>query len=257
MTRTYYNTMIWAILTIFAVAGLCSCESGLFGEPGNGVSMTQEIEVGDFDRISIPSFVDVYYTQNLDQQCVTLTCDENLTEYYRIQVRDGELIVDCKRSFYNKIDTYVTVCSPVLNGVKLSGSGDLYIDEALTAEDDFTIEINGSGDADIAGITARSVTTSLSGSGDVGIEQFEAESAMFRSSGSGDIEVDNLTAESIKVATTGSGDCILKCKESGTLDIQISGSGDITVSGTARAIVNISTTGSGDFNMNRLSLSGK
>ena len=225
------------ILAIAATLGLCACEAGLFGEIGNGISMTQEIEVGDFDRISIPSFVDVYYTQTTDQQSVSLTCDENLTEYYKIHVRDGELIVDCKRSFYNNIDTYVTVCSPVLNGVKLSGSGDLYIDEALTAEDIFTLEVNGSGDADIAGIMA--------------------ESAMFKSSGSGDIEVDNLTAESIKVATTGSGDCILKCKDAGTLDIHISGSGDITVSGTARAIVNISTTGSGDFNMNRLTLSGK
>jgi hypothetical protein len=245
------------ILAIASILGLSACEAGLFGEVGNGVSMTQEIEVGDFDRISIPSFVDVYYTQTSDQQSVSLTCDENLTEYYKIHVRDGELIVDCKRSFYNKIDTYVTVCSPVLNGVKLSGSGDLYIDEAVKAEDIFTLEVNGSGDADIAGITAGSVTTSLSGSGDVEIEKIEAESATFRSSGSGDIEVDNLTAESINVATTGSGDCTLRCKDSGTLNIQLSGSGDITVSGTARAIVNISTTGSGDFNMNRLTLSGK
>ena len=97
------------ILAIAAILGLSACEAGLYGELGNGVSMTQEIEVGDFDRISIPSFVDVYYTQSSEQQSVSLTCDENLTEYYKIQVRDGELIVDCRRSFYNKIDTYVTV----------------------------------------------------------------------------------------------------------------------------------------------------
>lgn len=243
-------------LALIAIIGLCSCESGLFGEVGNGVSMTQEIEVGDFDRISIPSFVDVYYTQTSGEQSVTLTCDENLFKHYKIEVRDGKLVADCENFCRNKIDTYLTVCSTVLNEVKLSGSGDLYINEALTAEDIFTLEVNGSGDADIAGITARSVRTSLSGSGDVEIEKIEAESATFRSSGSGDLEVDNLTAESIKVATTGSGDCTLRCKDSGTLDIQISGSGDITVSGTARAIVNISTTGSGDFNMFGLTLSG-
>ena len=245
------------ILAIAVTLGLCACKSGLFGEVGNGVSMTQEIEVGDFDRISIPDFVDVYYTQSSDQQCVTLTCDENLFEYYHIEVKDGELIVYCKGSFYNKIDTYLTVCSSSLKGVKLSGSGDLYIEEALTTEDDFTIETSGSGDVDIASMTASSTIVSLSGSGDVEIEKIEAESATFRSSGSGDIEVDNLTAESIKVATTGSGDCTLRCKDSGTLDIQISGSGDITASGTARAIVNISTAGSGEFNMSGLTLSGK
>ena len=119
------------ILAIAATLGLCACETGLFGEIGNGVSITQEIEVGDFDRISIPDFVDVYYTQGADQQCVTLTCDENLFEYYHIEVKDEELIVYCKGSFYNKIDTYLTVCSSSLKGVKLSGSGDLYIEEAL------------------------------------------------------------------------------------------------------------------------------
>ena len=245
------------ILAIAVTLGLCACEAGLFGEVGNGVSMTQEIEVGDFDRISIPDFVDVYYTQDSDQQCVTLTCDENLFEYYHIEVKDGELIVYCKRSFYNKIDTYLTVCSSSLKGVKLSGSGDLYIEEALTTEDDFTIETSGSGDVDIASMTASSTIVSLTGSGDARIGSMTVSSAEFKSSGSGDIEADEVKAESISIKTTGSGDCFLCCKDSGTLSVQISGSGDVILRGTARALINISQTGSGDFNMSDLTLSGK
>ena len=245
------------ILAIAVTLGLCACKSGLFGEVGNGVSMTQEIEVGDFDRISIPDFVDVYYTQSSDQQCVTLTCDENLFEYYHIEVKDGELIVYCKGSFYNKIDTYLTVCSSSLKGVKLSGSGDLYIEEALTTEDDFTIETSGSGDVDIASMTASSTIVSLTGSGDARIGSMTVSSAEFKSSGSGDIEADEVKAESISIKTTGSGDCSLCCKDSGTLSVQISGSGDVILRGTARALINISQTGSGDFNMSGLTLSGK
>lgn len=245
------------ILAIAVTLGLCACKSGLFGEVGNGVSMTQEIEVGDFDRISIPDFVDVYYTQSSDQQCVTLTCDENLFEYYHIEAKDGELIVYCKGSFYNKIDTYLTVCSSSLKGVKLSGSGDLYIEEALTTEDDFTIETSGSGDVDIASMTASSTIVSLTGSGDARIGSMTVSSAEFKSSGSGDIEADEVKAESISIKTTGSGDCSLCCKDSGTLSVQISGSGDVILRGTARALINISQTGSGDFNMSDLTLSGK
>ena len=245
------------ILAIAVTLGLCACKSGLFGEVGNGVSMTQEIEVGDFDRISIPDFVDVYYTQSSDQQCVTLTCDENLFEYYHIEVKDGELIVYCKGSFYNKIDTYLTVCSSSLKGVKLSGSGDLYIEEALTTEDDFTIETSGSGDVDIASMTASSTIVSLTGSGDARIGSMTVSSAEFKSSGSGDIEADEVKAESISIKTTGSGDCSLCCKDSGTLSVQISGSGDVILRGTARALINISQTGSGEFNMSGLTLSGK
>jgi hypothetical protein len=245
------------ILAIAVTLGLCACEAGLFGEVGNGVSMTQEIEVGDFDRISIPDFVDVYYTQSSDQQCVTLTCDENLFEYYHVEVKDGKLIVYCKGSFYNKIDTYLTVCSSSLKGVKLSGSGDLYIEEALTTEDDFTIETSGSGDVDIASMTASSTTVSLTGSGDARIGSMTVSSAEFKSSGRGDIEAEEVKAESISIKTTGSGDCSLCCKDSGTLSVQISGSGDVILRGTARALINISQTGSGDFNMSDLTLSGK
>lgn len=224
-------------LALTAIIGFCSCEAGIFGEIGNGVSLTQEIEVGEFDRISIPSFVDVYYTQTSGEQSVTLTCDENLFKHYKIEVRDGKLVADCENFCRNKIDTYLTVCSTVLNEVKLSGSGDFHIEDTLKTEDNFTIEVNGSGDVEI--------------------DNLQVESATIRNSGSGDIEVDNITAESIKISTSGSGDCTLECKDSGTLDIKISGSGDVNISGTARAIINISQTGSGDFNMSDLSLSGK
>lgn len=224
-------------LALTAIIGFCSCEAGIFGEIGNGVSLTQEIEVGEFDRISIPSFVDVYYTQISGEQSVTLTCDENLFKHYKIEVRDGKLVADCENFCRNKIDTYLTVCSTVLNEVKLSGSGDLHIEDTLKTEDNFTIEVNGSGDVEI--------------------DNLQVESATIRNSGSGDIEADNMTAESIKISTSGSGDCTLECKDSGTLDIKISGSGDVNISGTARAIVNISQTGSGDLNMSGLTLSGK
>ena len=192
---------------LLMVLALSSCELGIFGELGNGVSVSQEIEVGDFDRISIPSFVDVYYTQTSDDLSVTLTCDENLSKYYKIEVRNGELIVDCRRAFYNKIDTYLRVCSPSISGVKLSGSGDLYIDKALTMDNNFTIESSGSGDAEIADLTASSATISLTGNGDAKIDRMLVESAEFKSSGSGDIEGKEITAESIAIKTTGSGDC--------------------------------------------------
>lgn len=236
---------------------LSSCELGLFGELGNGVSVNQEIEVGDFDRISIPSFVDVYYTQTSDDLSVTLTCDENLSKYYKIEVRNGELIVDCRRAFYTKIDTYLRVCSPSLSGVKLSGSGDLYIDHSLTIDDNFTIESSGSGDAEIADLTASSGTISLTGSGDAKIGRMLVASAEFKSSGSGDIEGKEITAESIAIKTSGSGDCYLGCKDSGNISVHISGSGDVKLRGTARALVNISLSGSGDFDMSGLTLSGR
>ena len=255
---TLYKMRLIDRITIVLAATLVfpACESGLFGEVGSGVSVDQEIILGDFDRISVCSYVDVYYTQTPGQQSITLTCDDNLINYYKIEVRNGELIVDCRRAFYNKIDTYLTVCSPSISGVKLSGSGDLYIDKGLTIEDEFTVKSSGSGDAEIADITASSATISLTGSGDAEVGRMIVSSAEFKSSGSGDIEGDEITAESISINTTGSGDCYLVCKDSGSISVQISGSGDVNLRGTARALVNISQNGSGDFDMSGLTLSG-
>lgn len=220
------------------LAALCSCEGSLFGEKGNGISVRKEIEAQSFDRISIPSFVDVRYTQTTSEHSITLTCDENLAGFYAIEVKDGTLVVDTRNVILNtKADTYVTVCSPVLYEVSLSGSGDLEIDSPVTTDGEFKVRLSGSGDAEFGSIIAQS--------------------AEFKTSGSGDIDADAVTAEAISVKTTGSGDCTIGCKDAGTLSVQISGSGDVTLRGTARALINISNTGSGDFNMSGLTLSGK
>lgn len=236
-----------------------ACESGLFGEKGNGVSVTRGIEVGEFSRIDVPDFVDVRYTQTTDGQSVTLTCDGNLTEHFAITVKSGTLVVATKLSLslITKTDTYVTVCSPVLTGVDLSGSGDLYINGPVTTEDHFSAELSGSGDLKIDGhITAESIIIQLSGSGDASVAGITAADTEFDISGSGDINARPVTAEKVTVSSSGSGDCTLGLKDSGSLDIQLSGSGDVTLSGTARAIISISQTGSGDFDMRGLSLSG-
>ena len=240
------------------LAALYSCEGSLFGEKGNGISVRKEIEAKSFDRISIPSFVDVRYTQTTSEHSITLTCDENLAGFYAIEVKDGALVVDTKNVILNtKADTYVTVCSPVLYEVNLSGSGDLETDSPVTTDGEFKVRLSGSSDADIADITAASVEVSLTGSGDAEFGNIIAQTAEFRTSGSGDIEADAVTAEAISVKTTGSGDCTIGCKDAGTLSVQISGSGDVTLRGTARALIDISNSGSGDFDMSGLTLSGK
>ena len=236
-----------------------ACESGLFGEKGNGISMTSEIEVGGFSRIDVPDFVDVRYTQTTDGQSVTLTCDSNLIERFAITVKSGTLVVATKPSLslITKTDTYVTVCSPVLTGVDLTGSGDLYINGPLSAEGNFSADLSGSGDLKVDGhITAEGISIQLSGSGDASVAGITATDAEFDTSGSGDINARSVTAEKVSVSSSGSGDCTLGLKDSGSLDIQLSGSGDVTLSGTAHAIISISQTGSGDFDMRGLSISG-
>ena len=227
---------------------------------GNGVSAETQIEAGEFSTISVPSFIDVYYTQTTGEQSITLTCDENLTEYFVIEVEDGVLEVRNKPApiICPKVKTFLAVSSPALSMVKLSGSGDFQITGPLQVDGDFTIKLSGSGDFDAAGaIQCVDFAASTSGSGDAEIKAISATSASFKSSGSGDLESRGVTAEEITITLSGSGDCVLECNDAGTIDAKLSGSGDAILSGSARAIVNISDSGSGRFDMNRLSITGK
>ena len=108
------------------VLGSCSM-IGSIAERGNGVAVTAPIKVEGFSSISIPSSIDVVYTISDEEQSALLTCDENLLEYYDIHVEGNTLVADVKSGticLSPKVKTVLAVSAPVLEGVKVSGSGD-------------------------------------------------------------------------------------------------------------------------------------
>lgn len=247
----------FAILIAAAVIALSSCIFDVFVEVGNGVSVQKTIEVGAFNAISVPHSTDVYYTQTLSEQKLVLTCDENLADYYDIRVEDGTLVVGIQpgTSIRTKVRSYLTVSSPALDAVRLSGSGDVHIGSPIVASGDFEIRASGSGDLESDyGIQCRNFSARTTGSGEISVDGVTAASAEFKSSGSGDLESDAVTAENVSVVLTGSGDCDLVCKKAGFVSVKLSGSGDCTISGTARTLGNVSITGSGKLDTNRLSV---
>lgn len=246
-----------AILAVTAVVVFSSCIWDVLGEAGNGVSVDTAIEVPEFNSISVPHSIDVNYTQSTGTRKLTLTCDENLLGYYDIRVENGTLVVGVQPgvSIRPKVDTYLTVYSPTLEAVRLSGSGDVHIGSPIVSEGDFEIRISGSGDVETSGtVSCRNFSARTSGSGDAFVAGVTAAAAEFRSTGSGDLTSNGVTAEDVSVALFGSGDCTLNCKGVGTVSVKISGSGDCTLTGTAATLANIDISGSGDFNMRGLSV---
>ena len=244
-----------------AALAMTSCQLfGLVAETGNGVRFETTIEVGDFNALSVPSSLDVVYTQTAGEQSVTLVCDENLFEYYNIRVEDNTLIAGIKPGVVNispRVKTVLTVNSPVLNQVKVSGSGDCDVEGLLAVGESFLVRVSGSGDFHARErVTAKNLTATTSGSGDIGFTEVFAQAAEFKSSGSGTVGVDALTAESIKASTTGSGDIYLTCKDAGYIEASTSGSGDIVLNGNAQSI-NSKSTGSGRVNSKNLIIPGK
>ncbi len=249
------------VICVLASLALTSCQLfGLVAVIGNGVRYEATIEVGEFNALSVPSSLDVVYSQTAGEQSVTLVCDENLFEYYNIRVEDNTLIADTKPGVVNispRIKNVLTVNSPVLNQVKVSGSGDCDVEGLLAAGESFLVKVSGSGDFHARDrVTAKIFTATTSGSGNIGFTEVFAQAAEFKSSGSGTVGVDTLTADSIKATTTGSGDIHLTCKDAGYIEASTSGSGDIVLKGNALSVKS-NSTGSGRVNSKNLSISGK
>ncbi len=215
--------------------GSCSM-IGSIAERGNGVAVTAPIKVEGFSSISIPSSIDVVYTISDEEQSALLTCDENLLEYFDIHVEGNTLVADVKSGticLSPKVKTVLAVSAPVLEGVKVSGSGDCTVHGDIPACDNFSLR--------------------CSGSGGISVESVKAKSAEISISGSGDITIDGISADNIRARTTGSGDISLVCKDAGSIDASISGSGNIRLSGTAGSLQS-KRTGSGRIDSGALRL---
>jgi hypothetical protein len=237
------------ILLSLAALAITSCLSlNIVVEMGDGVPVETSFQVGNFNALSIPSFIDVVYTQTQGSQSVTLTCDQNLLEYYQIRVENNVLVADTKPGMISltpRVRTVLTVSSPVLNEVKVTGSGDCTINGPVAAEDDFLLGISGSGDINVNGrVECEDFAAATTGSGDISVAGVTAQTAQIRSSGSGNIGIDALKADDIRASTTGSGDIILVCNDAGDIEATTSGSGSIYLSGRAISLVS-NSTGSG------------
>lgn len=238
-----------------ALAALVSCQF-LDIEVGNNVSVDTEINVGAFDSISDECSLNVIYTQAPGEPSVVLTCDENLVGYYDIRVEGGTLVVDTKNNIIirPKVKSYVTVTSPSLNGISVSGSGSCRVTNSMVSAGDVLFKVSGSGGIQSEGtVECQSFSSTISGSGRINLYGVLAGSARFKSSGSGSTKVGLLTADKISATLSGSGGTHLVCKDAGDIEVSISGSGSVRLSGNARSL-NSHSSGSGRVDSKNLIL---
>ncbi|MBR4827110.1 MAG: DUF2807 domain-containing protein [Bacteroidales bacterium] len=259
------------VILVLAALAVCSCVfSGVTVLKGNGVAVDTVIDVDGFNAVSLPASTDVVYKIAEGDRSVVLTCDEKLVDHYFIHVEDGILYADVKPGAYSvftKVQSVLTVCAPVLEGVTVTGSGDCTVIGPVSTDSRFYLKCSGSGDVSVSGrIDCPEFTATTSGSGDISvgavccessagirttgsgdidISAIAAQSVDISSSGSGDLSVEGITADSINARTSGSGDIDLVCKDAGVVDARTSGSGDISLRGTARS-VQTAHSGSGD-----------
>jgi hypothetical protein len=140
---------------------------------------------------------------------------------------------------HKKIVVYVT--AKELEGVSVSGSGNVVFTDGITAN---TLKLRVRGSGDISGkVDVKTLKSHISGSGNMKLSG-NAESSTIKVSGSGDFTADNLITVSSAAHVSGSGRA--KINASNKVNADVRGSGGVSYTGTAK-IINSTKSGSGEI----------
>ncbi|WP_319479584.1 head GIN domain-containing protein [uncultured Draconibacterium sp.] len=201
-------------------------------------------DVSSFSEISLRIPATVHLKQG-SPQSVRIEGKQSTLEDIITEVNGSKLIIRFPgKSIFQRnykpgrIDIYITV--PDVNGLGVSGSGDILANEIKARIID--LAVSGSGNIEIDDLTSDKVKGAISGSGNIKIEGDGVANELSVSiSGSGNCKADGFEAEDITVSTSGSGNC--NVKSNGTLKARIAGSGSVYYKGSPR--VDASVAGSG------------
>jgi hypothetical protein len=201
-----------AVFVVFLALVLSGCVVG----SGDVTSSQRPVE--GFDRITLATsgnvLVEVTGTDSL-----TIEAEENILPLLTSDVVDGVLILGSDGNFTSSRGITYTITASSLQGVEVSGSGDLEAD----------------------GIDSSSFVTLVSGSGSVR-PSGECTTLAVEVSGSGSFQGDDLRCAIGRVTVAGSGDARVDVTE--TLDATVTGSGTIEYMGDPE--LSSSVSGSGD-----------
>ncbi len=188
---------------------------------GSGVSKTESRAVGSFSRINLAGSPDVEVAVG-PETSVSVTTDDNILPIIETTVSGNTLSIDSRSNYNSRIDVKVKITVPTLDGVSVSGSGDIHV----------------------TGLKASDIDAGVTGSGDVTLSG-TADRLNAQITGSGDLRAGDLAAKYVRVTVTGSGDATIRATEE--LDAGVTGSGDVHYFGNPPK-VRKSVTGSGDIN---------
>lgn len=206
-----------------------------------------ERQVSGFSAVSVSGRHHVYIKMG-NSESLRLEGDSDAINEIEAKVENGVLKIRNKKQLNNlswnnteKVNIYIEAKS--LNGLVLSGSGNLEVKGKLKAEN-LNNTLSGSGSITV-NIDVENYNAVISGSGQI-TTQGAAKNAKITVAGSGDFDGRNLKTSNTSAKVSGSGNIsIISEKE---LDAVMSGSGDIRYGGNAN--VNSTKSGSGRISKN-------
>jgi len=202
-------------------------------------------DVSGFTEVSFAVAGEVYIDLG-SRYSVVLEGDKGYIGEIETKVTGNVLRIKTEKWFNtgNKKVT-VRITMPSLEGVSVSGSGKVTVNDPLKGGD-LGIGISGSGKIFLGEVALGEVDCSVSGSGSLNISgDGTIDKLEINISGSGDYIGENTRVKSLDARISGSGNC--DCYVTEILRAAISGSGDIRYSGNPK--IDAAISGSGKLRM--------
>ncbi len=209
---------------------------------GNGQMTTATRTTTGYDKVDLTGAMDVELVKGTEGR-LRIEAEENLIPHITTEVKNGELVISVEKGFNlqpsrnNPIK--VTVPFESLDGVYLTGSGDIYTSDMIKSEN-FETKVTGSGNIRLQ-LQAKQARARLTGSGNMDLRG-SAEDFNCKITGSGDINAFDFKCEAVDATVIGSGNLQVHATEE--LRANVPGSGDIVYSGNPRK-EDFKTLGSG------------
>lgn len=195
---------------------------------------------GPFSRVRLDGPVDVQLQPASGDAALRVQADDNIEPLVTTKL-DGETLVigvQDNASFSTRNPLRVKLDFKQLQSLQVRGSGDAQLDRLKGERLD--LDLSGSGDVRIGLLEVRELQARLSGSGDLSVAG-KAEQQDWDLSGSGDVSAASLSGQRAKARLSGSGDLRLGVNQE--LDAKLSGSGDLAYSGRPQIKSQISGSG--------------
>jgi len=228
------------LLAIACFANSCDV-TGQNRVKGSGNVTKEERSVSAFKVVSVKGSMDVYITQGPAKAAV-IEAEDNILPLIELENEGDELVIRLKRgvSVNTHRDMKVYLTSPNLEGVNLSGSGNVKLENKISNNNNMELNLTGSGNLDGA-LNSPEVKVNIAGSGNINLSG-ETKELDVNIAGSGDFRGGDLMSEDVDVTIAGSGNANVHA--SVKLEASIMGSGDVRYKGSPQISSKVVGSGS-------------
>jgi len=199
---------------------------------GKGDEEKYEINVGEFNRIKVECNCEIQYYA-VSSNIVTLEVQSNLREYFVVETQDGELIVRTTKNISKSSTPVLTVSTPALNSLTISGECTFNAIDKVRA-DTFNLTISGAGEGK-AELEVNNLKANISGACSFELSG-KADNAEIALAGAGEFKAFSLQVREATVGLSGAGTIKINCSEK--LSINANGAGSIEYKGSPSVSLN-------------------